>query len=394
MHANKFLHNILVKSSVIKHKARLKSVLSAVETVAKEGQLGLSRIGRHMLGTAKVRNKIKKTDYLLNNGMLRTERQNIYNAFSRYLLANLNIAMILIDWSPCLRRVNQILRASIVLRGRSMTLYEEVHHESKLMNAAIHESFLKKLKTFIPEECRVIIITDAGFLTNWFKMISTFGWDYLGRVRSKMLFCRENEDIWQSCISEYKYATNTPEYRGQITLAKSNKLTCHMYLYCDKEYKAPKKKMRTEIKAHRRAAYEPWLLVTSLSPEEIGAINAVGLYRKRMKIEQEFRNTKEQQWGVGMCVSRSTDIGRLQILLLIGYLAIFILWLIGLTGEKNKRHFDYQANSIKSHRVISLVFLGRQILKHEPNKIRLQDLRNAVEWGKSEFNCSNFVGIN
>jgi hypothetical protein len=68
---------------------------------------------------------------------------------------------------------------------------------------------------------------------------------------------------------------------------------------------------------------------------------------------------------------------RLQLLLLIGHLAIFILWLIGLAAELKNLHYDYQANTIKKRRVLSLVFLGLQIIRHQSSIITELDIIDA-----------------
>ncbi len=104
-------------------------------------------------------------------------------------------------------------------------------------------------------------------------------------------------------------------------------------------------------------------------------------YRKRMKIEHEFRDSKDPQWGVGLSYTRCVDPARLEILLLVGYLAIFLLWLIGLATEYQGKHYDYQANTVKSHRVLSLVFLGTQVLFHHPQQITIPMLTQALTWG-------------
>lgn len=51
------------------------------------------------------------------------------------------------------------------------------------------------------------------------------------------------------------------------------------------------------------------------------------------------------------------------ILLMIASLASLIAWLTGLVGEKMKLQYQFQSNSVKDHRVISLFYLGCQMIK-------------------------------
>jgi len=80
-----------------------------------------------------------------------------------------------------------------------------------------------------------------------------------------------------------------------------------------------------------------------------------------MKIEHEFRDTKDERWGLGFRFSRTKNIDRLRILILLSVLAIWVF--IGMATEAKIFHRHFQANSIKNKRVLSLVFLGREVVK-------------------------------
>lgn len=396
MHAIRLLHTLLAKSGAVKHQCRMKSLLKGVGSILQGGKLSLTSIGRHMQGTAKVKNKIKTAYNLLSNGHLHHERIAIYHSLAQSLLSGKQQIDVLVDWSPCITHDNQILKASIVLRGRSMTLYEEVHPEKKLGNYKVHQLFLNRLKLIIPKDIQVTVMTDAGFRTEWFELVRKMGWDFVGRIRSKMLFQRIGDKSWECCTSEYSFATNKPSYRGEVLLTEANQFKCLMYLYKEPQRNKPnskkKKKLSTKDKIYRKSAYEPWLLATSHSQDtksaddktSIYALTIIKKYRKRMKIEHEFRDSKDPQWGIGLAYTRCVDHTRLEILLLIGYLVIFLLWLIGLATEYQKKHYDYQANTVKTHRVLSLVFLGAQVIFHHAEQITLDTLTLALAWGKED----------
>jgi hypothetical protein len=88
-----------------------------------------------------------------------------------------------VDWSPIPNTKNHVLRAALMLDGRALALYEEVHHETKQGNAKVQSKFLYKLKELLPKQSKPIIITDAGFHNDWFFNVIKLGWDYIGRVR-------------------------------------------------------------------------------------------------------------------------------------------------------------------------------------------------------------------
>jgi hypothetical protein len=386
MQALKLLHKVLEESSVIGHEKRLNCLMRSVEGVLHDGKLSLSHIGRHLKGTIKVKNKIKSVDNLLSNTKLMTERKAIYSAVSATLLRGCKEIYVIVDWSSCESHEQHILKASVVMQGRSITLYEEVHPEKQLGKQAIHRAFLGKLKEIIPSGIDVVIITDAGFRTEWFEMVVELGWNYIGRIISNMTFQYEGKSEWEPCFSVHSQATGKPRFLGNVLLAKTRQIPGSLYLYHDKKRKkkATQKKRRKNSsgkmeKSYAKANREPWLLATSLPGGQEISAKMIIKYRYRMRIEHEFRDTKNTRWGIGLENSKTKDIERLQILLLIGYLAIFALWLIGLAAERQKIHYDYQANTIKDRRVLSLVFLGLQIILHEPNRITQVDLIHALK---------------
>lgn len=391
MQAQKLLHKLLKKSAVIGHEKRLNSLLRAVESVLHQGKLALTSLGRHLGGAAKVKNKIKSIDRLIGNEELMRERSAIYEVISSTLLGGLKQIVVLVDWSPCGSHENQLLKASVAMNGRSLTLYEEVHPEKKLGNFKVHKKFLQRLKEKIPAGCQVIVDTDAGFRTEWFELVLETGWDFIGRIRSNMQFQYEGSKEWISCLSLYAKAQEGIKRLGNVLLAKTRKLACSLYLYYEKKPRKKKHKIKrknlsgTMNADYSRANKEPWLLATSLQGGLKEAQQLICRYRKRMKIEHEFRDTKNGEWGVGLEYSRTKNIERLQILLLIGYLAIFVLWVIGLAAEEKKLQYNYQANTIKTHRVLSLVYLGLQIILHDPKCISELDIINA--FNKERKSC-------
>jgi hypothetical protein len=64
-----------------------------------------------------------------------------------------------------------LLRASVAVEGRSVTLYEEVHPPRRLNNRRVQDRFLEKLARIRPAGCEPVILTDAGFRSPWFDAV-------------------------------------------------------------------------------------------------------------------------------------------------------------------------------------------------------------------------------
>ncbi|STM01386.1 transposase [Escherichia coli] len=69
-----FLNNILAPL----HLYRQKSLIDATNAVINGASLTLTSIGRHLTGTASVKNKIKRVDRLLGNRHLQNEVSTIF----------------------------------------------------------------------------------------------------------------------------------------------------------------------------------------------------------------------------------------------------------------------------------------------------------------------------
>jgi hypothetical protein len=380
------LHKILENSGAIKHKTRLMSLMHAVNGVLSGAKLSLTSIGRHMEKKIKPRSKIQEMNYLLGNGQLNNEKFAVYRTMTKLLCASRTVLYIAIDWSTVVPHELHLLRASLICKGRSMVLYEEIHPEKKLSNGLVHMKFLERLKSMLPANVPVCTITDAGFQTDFFKQVISIGWNFTGRLLTNMHYTLEGKNEWQPCASLYPQANEKARFIGAVELSKATRTKANLHLL----KKMPKPKSRgkkrkvyyaRKEKEHRNAAQKPWLIATSLKNL---SIEIMKIYRVRMKIEHDFRDVKDPQWGIGLRASRCKDLVRLSLLLLIGSLAIFLLWVIGLTIENEKLQYDFQANSYKHKRVLSLVFLGLEAIRSGYlQQITLPDitaLQNSVDY--------------
>lgn len=94
------------------------------------------------------------------------------------------------------------------------------------------------------------------------------------------------------------------------------------------------------------------------------------IYSRRMQIEQNFRDEKSERFGFGLRATRSRTAERILVLSLLATLSSAVLWLLGYHFENKGLHLRYQANSLKSRRVISFLTLAENVLRHSPRIIR------------------------
>ncbi len=161
-----------------------------------------------------------------------------------------------------------MLRAWLPVGGRSLTLYEEVHPQQKLNNAALHQRFMQRLATLLGAGVPPIIIGDAGFNVPFHCEVDALGWPCVGRVRGRD-FVRLTSR-WTSCKRIFMRATATPTALGEGEWVCSNPLRAVFALLC----RAPKGRRgnpefgtRSRSKAstqHPRGAKELRVLVASI----------------------------------------------------------------------------------------------------------------------------------
>lgn len=371
----RMLHNLL---SPVMHLKRLLSLELLVESALSTKEASLTNLGRGINLPIKERSGIRRSDRLIGNEKLQNELPAIYQSYISLNINSKTRPVILIDWSQAPNTKNHILRAAMRAEGRAITLYEEVHSEKFLNNPKVELKFLRTLKDLLPENCKPIIITDAGFRNPWFKEIIELGWDYIGRVRgTPHYFDGKN---WIACKNTLSKAKIGLRYLGEFRLCKTNPLDTHLYLI----KKKPKNRKSTRRKPggkrdelnHKQSGKEAWLIASSLLGGDYIKIKRIEkLYGTRMQIEQGFRDTKSHHFGFGMRDAYSRDVKRIQVLLLILMFAAWIAWMIGHYLEKKNMHLDFQSNSIKKRRVLSFVYLGIRALER---KIPLPELHTIL----------------
>lgn len=361
MHVKEFLHKTL--SSVI-HKKRLFVLIDLVQGLLVNKKLSVTELGRSISTGITEQSAIRRSDRFIGNQKIHTELTCIFKVQIALILGSKQRPEIIVDWTHIPNTKYYALKAALTCLGRALTLYEEVHSEKELGNRKIEKKFLKQLKNLIPQHCIPIIVTDAGFDNGWFKAVLKLGWDYVGRIRG-LKTCHDGNS-WVSCRSLMLKATRTEKSLGEFVLCKTkNKITTHFYLVKGKNKKIkryslhkPNRGGRTD-RTNRLAAIEPWLLASSFRGKSyLTAKRVINIYKKRMQIEETFRDLKNPRFGFGLRHAYSRSPKRIEILLLVAMLASLIAWLIGYVIERKKLHYHFQVNSIKSKRVLSLFFLG------------------------------------
>jgi hypothetical protein len=368
------------------HAARASAVVTVVEALVLGAKLALTHLGRNLRSAAFAKHSIKRVDRLLGNTHLQQERVAIYRAVAHWLLAATPRPIVLIDWADCGPGHQWLmLRAAVPLGGRAVPIYDEVHPLARYNSPRTHRRFLAHLRAVLPEDCAPILITDAGFRGPWFREVERYGWDWIGRVRNRIRYRGAREvdgGVWADTQALYATATLRPRHLGRALLSRRQSYACELYLV--RRYRRGPGRPRKAHGQHatarrcRKLHKDPWLLATSLPHRAGAARRVVKLYALRMKIEEGIRDTKDARWGFALRYARSRRAARLEVLLLLAALGTLACWLAGLAAEARDWGRHFQANTIRVRRVLSTVFIGRQLLCNPRCRLRCSDLRQGL----------------
>lgn len=369
MSNHKFCQKFLAKSLPSSlHTKRAKCLTNIVGSMlGYSKQISINEIGRHLYGNTSLKHKIKSVDRFIGNNKINKDIPSICSSISHFIYKYFKELVVLVDWSGGCQKDMYVLQASAAFKGRSVPIYAEMHPREDTENTSIHDCFLERLYNILPKHIKITIITDAGFHRDWFSKVRQLGWDFIGRIYSKYSYRLKDSNTWEK-VSDIPFPkVNKPTAIGKIDLGKTKKcLECNLYKYKQKlsGKKHKKNKYPTHEKAHSDYYRKGWVIASSLDKS---ANYLISYYKKRMQIEQNFRDIKNQDLGLGLKRNKTKIRNRAEVLYFIAMLIIIILWWMGFCAENAGYQRRYQANTVKSHRVISFITLGKLILMHDSN---------------------------
>lgn len=371
------------------HTKRLQAVMDVATGLQHSQKLSISAIGRHLKSDAKLKHRIKKVDRLLGNKHLYSELSDIYSGLSQYVfkyIAQDKISPIVIDL--CFLKDDQdiqMLSAEIATQGRTVPLYREVFEKGQLKGR--EKEFISKLGLCIPEGRDVLIIMDAGFGDSWFAAIETKNWYWLVRARSgKYVKLSEHED-WQEASELFSQIGTRAKCYENAYITKNQPRACRIITKNGSSISKRKKPMKLPRNYnaangnYQRLSKEPWLLATNI-PKKYNTTQVLNAYKKRMQIEESFRDIKSIRYGLGGRQVETRCIYRWGIIILLAAIAQISLWIIGVIGHSQGFQKEFQSNTVKDKKVFSYFYLGQLIV--EFNKLNelifdYEDLPKLIE---------------
>lgn len=338
------------------HESRFNAVLRAVEAITVCQRVTGAAIGRALKGCTP-RHGIKAIDRLLGNPKLARERQVWFRALCRSLLRSQDRVVVLVDWTQ-LRGDIWALAAGIPFRGRSLPVFATAHDASMVGNADVHLEFLRQLRELLPANRQLIVVTDGGFRSPFFRACKELDIGFVIRLRNERATASFDYPQRVSFAELFRKAREFPRCLGSAApYVSSPEATLVRLVLGPRPPRRRNKRFRDDYE--RKRAREPWLLATTLENES--ATTIVDLYAKRMQVEESFRDSKNAYlgWALHHSLVRSTE--RFNNLLLLVALAFATATLIGGAAVANGLEPRLRASSVK-RRVLSLFRVGNLVM--------------------------------
>jgi hypothetical protein len=178
----------------------------------------------------------------------------------------------------------------------------------------------------LPPEVQPTILADRGFGDQkWYELLTDLEFALITRFRGVV--------VVESGDDERHPASDWVQANGQIRHLNGARFTADRYpvdsVVC--------------VKAH--GMKDAWRLAVG-GTAVTGAV-AVKLYGRRFTIEENFRDTKDPRYGLGLSATHVRDVRRRDRLLLICAMAMTLLTLLGAAGESLGMDRMLKANTSK-----------------------------------------------
>jgi hypothetical protein len=257
----------------------------------------------------------KQVDRLLSNDGIDVDKtQALWAAF---IVGERKEIVVALDWTEFDRDRHSTLSLHLVTHhGRATPLLWKTVSKSRLSGKRNdHEDrLLKRLRSVLPIDVKVTVLADRGFGDADFYALHWYlDLNHIIRFRGNILVTdaqgssRPAKD-WLSPSGRAQIFHNVHVTGSQVPLSS---FVC----------------------VHTKGMKEPWFLACGEGNRDRSASEIVKLYSRRFTIEENFRDTKDLRFGMGLSSMRISRVKRRDRMLLLSALTVGLLTLLGAASE-------------------------------------------------------------
>jgi hypothetical protein len=311
------------------HTLRVRSLSNAVTGAIWAGALAIHAIGAGLADSNGLEPKhaIKQVDRLLSN--MRLSVWELFPAWVRFLLAGREQVVVALDWTDFdADGHSTIVLSMMTSHGRATPLMWKTHEKATLKKHRnrFEDELLAYFRQILPPETHATVLADRGFGDQAiYTALLGAHIDFVIRFRECIKVTRANGE-------------RTPARDLVPTNGRARK-------YTDVKVTGRKTPVPAVVCVKAKNMKESWCLATSRADLDAGEI--VALYGRRFTIEENFRDTKDPRFGMGLSATHVGRTDRRDRLLLVGALGQALLTLLGAAAEEVGLDKKLKANTVK-----------------------------------------------
>jgi hypothetical protein len=341
------------------HAKRVLSLSQCTLGVIHAASLAIHSIGIGMAEARDVEPKhaIKQVDRMLSNKGI--DVWGLFRLWVPFVLGDRRDIVVTLDWTEHDHDDQSTIAINLVTsHGRATPLIWKTVVKSALKDNRnkYEDQVIRRLHDVLPQAVRVTLLADRGFGDQkLYAMLAKLGFHYVIRFRENITVTDSN--------GESHPASEWVPTNGRSRMIRDASVTQH---------RCP---VPAVVCVKQSGMKENWCLATSRT--DLGGKSVVQLYGKRFTTEENFRDTKDQKYGLGLSATHIGTPARRDRLLLIAALAQALLTLLGAAGEALGMDRLLKANTVKK-RTHSLYRQGLHYYNAIP-KMREEKLVPLVE---------------
>lgn len=311
------------------HDKRVLSLANAATGCLERASLAIHAIGLGLATACGLKSKhaIKQVDRLVGNRGL--DVPLLLATWVVFCVAKRPKIIVTLDWTEFDADGHSTLALNMVTRhGRATPLMWKTVLKADLKGKrnGYEDELLERFKEALPVGTQVTILADRGFGdVKLYELLCELGFGFVIRFR---------ENIHVQCGDEVKEARSWLSPSGRAKRLKDARVTKSQY------------PLASVVVTHAKEMKGAWCL--AVSDPDMSAAVAVAAYQRRFTTEENFRDTKDPHFGMGLRQLRIERPDRRDRLLLVSALAIAFLTLLGAAGEATGLDMHFKANTVKT----------------------------------------------
>jgi hypothetical protein len=312
------------------HAQRVFSLATGVVGVMHAAAASIHAIGIGLSAATgrETRHAIKQVDRLLSNRGVKV--WELFGPWTRFLLGNRDEAVVAFDWTDFDADSQSTIALNLITtHGRATPLLWLTVDKAKLEGRRneYEDKLLERLREIVPLETKVTVLADRGFGDQkLYAGLRDIGFDYVIRFR-ECIVVRDGASGVSRTGAEW-VAPN-----GRATLIRDASVT------------NAKTTVPAVVCTKAKNMKEAWCLASSRG--DLTASEIVKLYGRRFTIEENFRDTKNLRFGLGLSATHIGSPERRDRLLLLIAVAQALLTLLGAAAEDEGLDRHTKANTVK-----------------------------------------------